>query len=222
MAVNGTVPWGAVNVPFDVFDAALKAGQKYAIDPAVLLAIGRFESNYRTDATNINPPTEASYGWLQFNRLAGNGSRQQDPTFDIDKLFDPYHSANLAAKNIRGSLDRGATLYDAVSPWSVRDKAFEFLNTQPGILATQIPNLPPVNAPAASGAASSGSTTVNTTGASPNFAFPKLALASLGPWTLDVDSAPLFKVALSVGAVVLLFVGVIKLTSLDSAAKKVV
>ena len=85
----------------------------------VLLALARFESGYNPGAIGDNG---CSYGYLQMNRCGGLGAPYSEA-----QLLDGPTNMRLGAQYIRGRLAAGASLYDALSPWSVRPQAWELL-----------------------------------------------------------------------------------------------
>ncbi len=88
----------------------------------VLLALAKYESVYDPGAIGDGG---TSFGLLQMHQGGGlgDGHSQTD-------LLNPEYNLRLGAQYIRGRLANGASLYDALSPWSVRDLAWADLQAQ--------------------------------------------------------------------------------------------
>lgn len=82
----------------------------------VLLAIAGPESGYNPRAVGDQG---CSKGYLQFNQCGGLGAGHSD-----SELLDGVSNFRLGAQYIRGRLNAGAGLYDALSPWSTRGAAW--------------------------------------------------------------------------------------------------
>ncbi len=106
----------SVQVPAQAIEDARGAdGELYP----VLLAIARYESGYNPQAIGDGG---CSKGYLQFNQCGGLGAGHSDA-----ELLDGPSNMRLGAQYIRGRLAGGASLWDALQPWSVRSQAWALL-----------------------------------------------------------------------------------------------
>lgn len=86
----------------------------------LLLAIAGPESGYRSDAVGDNG---CSLGYLQFNTCGGLGNGHSQA-----ELFNGVNNFRLGAQYIKGRMANGASLYEALQPWSARDLALALYN----------------------------------------------------------------------------------------------
>jgi len=106
----------AVAVPAQaIADAKAADGELWP----VLLAIAGPESSWRADAIGDNG---TSFGYLQMHTPGGLGDGHS-----IAELLDGVTNLRLGAQYIRQRLANGASLYDALSPWSARPQAWALL-----------------------------------------------------------------------------------------------
>jgi hypothetical protein len=82
----------------------------------LLLAIAGPESGYRSDAVG---DAGCSLGYLQFNTCGGLGNGHSQA-----ELFNGANNFRLGAQYIKGRMANGASLYEALQPWSARDLAW--------------------------------------------------------------------------------------------------
>lgn len=104
-------------MPIDAPPAIIEAAQ--AADAQLwplLLAIAKYESGYTPEAIGDNG---CSYGLLQFNTCGGLGAGHSP-----ENLMDAGYNLRLGAQYIRAQTAAGASLYEALQPWSVRDRAW--------------------------------------------------------------------------------------------------
>lgn len=85
----------------------------------VLVALAKPESGYNPRAVGDGG---CSLGYLQFNQCGGLGAGHPD-----EELLDGPSNMRLGAQYIRGRLNGGASLWDALQPWSTRSQAWELL-----------------------------------------------------------------------------------------------
>lgn len=103
----------AVQIPAQaIADARAGAGELWQ----VVLAIAGPESDWHSQAIGDGG---CSIGYLQMNMCGGLGSG-----ISKDVLLDGPTNFRLGANYIRGRLNQGATLYDALQPWSARPAAW--------------------------------------------------------------------------------------------------
>lgn len=89
----------------------------------VVLGIAGNESGYDPRAQKVDN-VECSYGYLQMNRCGGLGDG-----YSPEQLLDGVTNFRLGAEYIRGRLNAGASLYDALQPWqSTRDADIALYN----------------------------------------------------------------------------------------------
>lgn len=106
----------AVQIPAQAIqDARAGAGELWQ----VVLAIAGPESSWRADAIGDNG---CSIGYLQMNTCGGLGTGIPRETL----LHGPTNM-RLGAEYIRRRLATGASLWDALAPWSARPAAWELL-----------------------------------------------------------------------------------------------
>lgn len=102
----------------------------------VLVAIARYESDFNEKALGdwklqwggpiVGSQTPGafptSFGLLQFHVDGGLGAGH-----DVGRLLEAGYNLKLGAEYIQGRLDGGATLHEALQPWSVREDALALL-----------------------------------------------------------------------------------------------
>ncbi len=98
-----------------IADAQAGAGELWQ----VVLAIAGPESGWDPRAVG---DAGCSLGYLQMNRCGGLGVGHSEA-----ELFDGVSNFRLGAEYIRGRLAGGATLWDALQPWSARPAAWALL-----------------------------------------------------------------------------------------------
>lgn len=124
----------AVSVPNQVLADLQSGGVEQSLWPA-LVALARYESNWTAGAkgdytldyktyyhASVAPPGSwpTSFGYLQMN-INGLGSGHAPSNL----LNGPYN-LRLGAQYIRNRLAAGASMWDAMQPWSVRPTAYPF------------------------------------------------------------------------------------------------
>lgn len=124
----------AVSIPYQAIADAKQA------DPElwpILLAIAGPESTWRPEAVGDNG---CSIGYMQMNTCGGLGDGHSK-----EELFNGVRNFQLAAQYIHGRLNSGASMYDAISPWTTRPTAWTIYQQilSEGIVGVdQMPGIP--------------------------------------------------------------------------------
>jgi hypothetical protein len=144
MNVPGYSGW--VTPPPEIEAAACQVAPELA---PYLLGLASFESNFNPRAVrNTACPNKPGYqspggyapeysiGLLQLNVCGGlGGSACCNLSADEEaRLMDPVYNLSIGANYIRGRLQRGASIYEALSPWTLaREKLAQagFFNQTP-------------------------------------------------------------------------------------------
>lgn len=103
---------------FAFYHCFFDAGKRYGVDPVLLIAIARVESNFNPRAVNVNKNGTKDYGIMQIN-----SSWLERYRIPKEWIFEPCYNIHFGAMVLRRCMEKYKKISHAVDCYNKGSKA---------------------------------------------------------------------------------------------------